>query len=87
MSQAGGINTKEEANVGKMLKDACDSIEKIELSTAEENLNKVLQKEPDNPAALNNMAVIMAKKKQYKDALVYLEKAMPLAKDFSARAD
>lgn len=81
------VSVEDQSESGKMLKEICDLVEKMKLGEAEEMLKEFLQTDPNNPAALNNMAAIMVNKKQYGHALDYLEKALSLAKGGIVRAN
>jgi tetratricopeptide (TPR) repeat protein len=59
-----------------------DLLEAGQLDQAKEIYHKILQEHPDNPLALNNLAAILVKQKDYQRAMNYLEKALPRAKDY-----
>ncbi len=48
----------------------------------QEQQGQVLQKDPGNPLALNNMAAIMVKQKKFDKADTYLNQALPKAKGY-----
>ena len=81
------VSAEDQSESGKMLKEIRDLVEKMKLGEAEEMLKEFLQTNPNNPAALNNMAAVMVNKKQYDRALDYLEKALSLAKGYTVRAN
>ncbi|MBM4273136.1 MAG: tetratricopeptide repeat protein [Deltaproteobacteria bacterium] len=73
---------EKELDVGKALLDSFDLIEKGKMDPAEKLLNKVLEKDPGNPLALNNLASVMVKKKKFDKADTYLNQALPRAKGY-----
>jgi len=66
----------------KALLDSFDLIEKGKVDQAEKLLTKVLEKDPGNPLALNNLASVMVKKKKFDKADTYLNQALPRAKGY-----
>ena len=66
----------------KALLDSFDLIEKGKVDQAEKLLNKVLEKDPGNHLALNNLASVMVKKKKFDKADTYLNQALPRAKGY-----
>ncbi|MEW6388436.1 MAG: tetratricopeptide repeat protein [Thermodesulfobacteriota bacterium] len=76
-----------EMNVTKMLMDAFDLTEKGKYDKAEKVLEKILQKEPGNPLALNNMAAIMVKKKKFDKADTLLNQALPKAQGYMVQVN
>jgi tetratricopeptide (TPR) repeat protein len=77
----------EEMDVGKMLILSFDQIEKGKLADAQKTLEKVLQKDPGNPLALNNLAAIMVKQKKCDKADTYLNQALPRAKGYMVQVN
>jgi tetratricopeptide (TPR) repeat protein len=77
----------EELDVGKMLILSFDMIEKGKMADAQKMLEKVLQKDPGNPLALNNMAAIMVKVKKFDKADTYLNQALPRAKGYMVQVN
>jgi Tfp pilus assembly protein PilF len=59
-----------------------DLLEAGQLDQAKQLYRKILQEHPDNPLALNNLAAILVKQKDYQGAMSYLEKALPRAKGY-----
>jgi Tfp pilus assembly protein PilF len=49
---------------------------------AQKIYEQVLQEDPGNPLALNNLGAVMVKKGKYKEALSYLNQALPKAKGY-----
>jgi tetratricopeptide (TPR) repeat protein len=71
-----------EMDVGKMLMTSFELMEKGKFPAAKKILDQVLQKDPGNPLALNNMAAIMVKEKKFDKADTYLNQALPRAKGY-----
>ncbi|OGP75107.1 MAG: hypothetical protein A2Y80_10840 [Deltaproteobacteria bacterium RBG_13_58_19] len=76
-----------EMDAGKMLIDSYDLMEKGKFEKAEKLLEKVLQKDPGNPLALNNMAAIMVKKKAFDKADTLLNQALPKAQGYMVQVN
>jgi len=66
----------------KMLILSYDLIEKKKYNDAMKLLEKVLQKDPGNPLALNNMAAIMVQQGKLDKADTLLNQALPRAKGY-----
>ncbi|MGQ9688845.1 MAG: tetratricopeptide repeat protein [Desulfobaccales bacterium] len=71
-----------EMDVNAMLLSSYDLLEKGKFDDAEKLINKVLEKDPGNPLALNNLAAVMVKKKKFDKADTYLNQALPRAKGY-----
>jgi tetratricopeptide (TPR) repeat protein len=71
-----------EADIGKMLMTSFDLMEKAKYAQAQKMLEQVLQKDPGNPLALNNLAAVMVKEKKFDKADTYLNQALPRAKGY-----
>ncbi len=59
-----------------------DLLESGQLEQAKQLYQGILKENPDQPLALNNLAAILVKQKDYQGAMNYLEKALPRAKDY-----
>jgi tetratricopeptide (TPR) repeat protein len=59
-----------------------DLLEQGKYDQAQKAYAAVLQKDPSNPLALNNLAAIMVKQGKYDQARDYLKQALPRAKGF-----
>jgi len=67
-------------DVGKMLMTSFELMEKGKFAPAQKMLDQVLEKDPGNPLALNNLAAIMVKENKFDKADTYLNQALPRAK-------
>ena len=73
--------------VNKMLLSSFELMEKGKFDQAQKLLEKVLQQDPGNPLALNNLAAIMVKKKTFDKADTYLNQALPRAKGYMVQVN
>jgi tetratricopeptide (TPR) repeat protein len=76
-----------DVDVGKALIDSYNLIEAKKYSQAEKLLNQVLEKDPGNPLALNNMAAVMVAMKKFDKADTYLNQALPKAKGYQVQVN
>jgi len=76
-----------ELDVGKALLDSWEMINKQQYKKAEDLLGKVLQKDPGNPLALNNLAAVMVATKKFDKADTYLNQALPKAKGYMVQVN
>jgi tetratricopeptide (TPR) repeat protein len=83
------IAAKEKADmdVNKMLMSSFEMMEKGKFKEAQAVLEKVLQKDPGNPLALNNLAAVMVKAKKFDKADTYLNQALPRAKGYMVQVN
>ena len=71
-----------EMDVNKLLFASFDLMEKGKMPQAQKMLEQVLQKDPGNPLALNNLAAVMVKMKKFDKADTFLNQALPRAKGY-----
>lgn len=76
-----------EMDINKALVDSFELMEKGKFAEAQKILEKVLQKDPGNPLALNNLAAIMVKAKKFDKADTYLNQALPRAKGYMVQVN
>ncbi|MEJ5329123.1 MAG: tetratricopeptide repeat protein [Desulfobaccales bacterium] len=76
-----------EMDINKALVDSFELMEKGKFAEAQKMLEKVLQKDPGNPLALNNLAAIMVKAKKFDKADTYLNQALPRAKGYMVQVN
>ena len=76
-----------DARISQMLIDSYDLLQEGKLTQAQEIYRRVLQQDPGNPLALNNLGAIMVKEKKYDQALSYLEKALGRAQDYKVQVN
>jgi Flp pilus assembly protein TadD len=76
-----------EMDVGKALLDSWELINKAKYPAAEKLLGKILEKDPGNPLALNNLAAVMVAEKKFDKADTYLNQALPKAKGYMVQVN
>jgi tetratricopeptide (TPR) repeat protein len=74
-------------DINKMLMSSFEILEKGKYKEAQKILEKVLQKDPGNPLALNNLAAVMVAAKKYDKADSYLNQALPRAKGYMVQVN
>ena len=79
---AGAEPVGAQADLTGLLVESYDSLEAGKLDQAQKIFEQVLQQDPGNPLALNNLGYIKVKEKKYQEALTYLEQALPRAKGY-----
>jgi tetratricopeptide (TPR) repeat protein len=70
-----------------MLVRSYDLLEAGKVDQAQKIFEEILQKHPGEPLALNNLAAVMVKKGKYRQALDYLEEALPRAKGYKVQVN
>ena len=78
---------KGEMDVNKMLMSSFEMMEKQKYPQAQKMLEQILQKDPGNPLALNNLAAVMIKAKKFDKADTYLNQALPRAKGYMVQVN
>lgn len=71
----------------KMMIQSYDLLEAGKTDEAQKLFEQVLKEDPGNPLALNNLGAIMVKKGKYREALAYLNQALPKAKGYKVRVN
>jgi len=71
----------------RMLADSYDFLEAGQLAEAKAIFRDILQRDPGNPLALNNLGAVMVKEKKYQEALHYLEQALPRARGYKVKVN
>lgn len=66
----------------RSLVQSYDLLEAGKMAEAKKIYQKILEKHPSNPLALNNLGAIYAREKDYQRALNCLERALPQARDY-----
>jgi len=79
---AGAEPAGTQADLTGLLVESYDLLEAGKLDQAQKIFEEVLQQDPGNPLALNNLGYIKVKEKKYQEALTYLEQALPRAKGY-----
>ncbi len=76
-----------EMDINKALITSFELMEKNKYAEAQKILEKVLQKDPGNPLALNNLAAVMVKAKKFDKAETFLNQALPRAKGYMVQVN
>ncbi len=76
-----------DAKLTQMLAQSYDLLEAGKLDQAQAIFQQILQQDPGNPLALNNLGAVMVKEKKYREALKYLEQALPRARGYKVRVN
>ncbi len=71
----------------QMLVESYDLLEAGKLDQAKAVFQQILRQDPGNPLALNNLGAVMVKEKKYREALPYLEQALPKARGYKVRVN
>jgi tetratricopeptide (TPR) repeat protein len=69
----------------EMLAQAYDLMQEGKLDQALEIYKKVLEREPNNPLALNNQGAVLVKQQKYAEALTYLTRALTTARGYRVK--
>jgi tetratricopeptide (TPR) repeat protein len=78
----GWLCAQKQDDLTQKLVQSYDLLEAGRLDQAKQFYQGILQEYPDNPLALNNLAAILVKEKDYQGAMNFLEKALPRAKGY-----
>lgn len=78
----GLLRARSQDDLTQKLVQSYDLLEAGQLEQAKQLYQGILQEHPDNPLALNNLAAILVREKDYSGAMSYLEKALPRAKGY-----
>ncbi len=73
---------KSDADLTTTMIKSYDLLEAGKLKEARALYEEVLKEDPANPLALNNLGAILVKEKKYREALKYLEQALPRASGY-----
>jgi tetratricopeptide (TPR) repeat protein len=87
LAWSGAALAQGDARITRMLVESYDLLEAGRLDQAKAVFRQILQQDPGNPVALNNLGAIMVKEKKYQEALHYLEQALPQARGYKVRVN
>jgi tetratricopeptide (TPR) repeat protein len=76
-----------EQDLLKMQVKSYDLLEAGKIDQARELFAEILQKDPGNPLALNNLGALLVKQGKYEEALACLEQALPRAKNYQVKVN
>jgi tetratricopeptide (TPR) repeat protein len=84
---SGAVPAPGDSQINQLLVESYDLLEAGKLDQAKAKFQEILQDNPGNPLALNNLAYIMVKENNYPEALKYLEQALPQAGGWRVRVN
>jgi hypothetical protein len=87
MAFAAKAKAAKDVDVTKALIDSYNLIEAKKYTQAQKLLDAVLEKDPGNPLALNNMASVMVAEKKFDKADTLLNQALPKAKGYQVQVN
>ena len=87
LALAGPVRAQTDAGVTKMLMESYDLLEAGKLAQAQKIYEQILQQDPGNPLALNNLGALMVKENKFPEALSFLSQAMPRAHGYKIKVN
>jgi len=87
LAWSGSALAQDDAKITQMLVESYDLLEAGQLEGAKAIFQQILRQDPGNPLALNNLGAVMVKEKKYREALKYLEQALPRARGYKVRVN
>ena len=87
LALAGPVRAQADAGLTKMLVESYDLLEAGKLAEAEKIYEQILQQDPGNPLALNNLGAIKVKENKFPEALSYLSQALPRAQGYKLKVN
>jgi tetratricopeptide (TPR) repeat protein len=87
LAWTGSALPQSDAQITRMLMESYDLLEAGKLDQAKAVFQQILQQDPGNPLALNNLGAVLVKEKKYREALQYLEQALPKARGYKVRVN
>ena len=87
LALAGPAAAQGDAGLTQRLVESYDLLEAGQLAQAQTIYEGILQQDPGNPLALNNLGAIKVKEHKYPEALKYLEQALTRAKGYKIKVN
>ena len=84
---AGPARAQADANLTRMLVKSYDLLEAGQLAQAQKIYQQILKQDPGNPLALNNLGAIKVKEDKFREALAYLQQALPRAQGYKIKVN
>ena len=84
---AGPVRGQSDAGLTKMLVESYDLLEAGKLTEAQKIYEQILQQDPGNPLALNNLGAIKVKENKFPEALAYLSQALDRAQGYKLKVN
>ena len=85
LALAGPVRGQADAGLTKMQVESYDLLEAGKLAEAQKIYEQILQQDPGNPLALNNLGAIKVKENKFPEALAYLSQALPGPRAINSR--
>jgi tetratricopeptide (TPR) repeat protein len=87
LALAGPVRGQADAGLTKMLVESYDLLEAGKLAEAQKVYEQILNQDPGNPLALNNLGAIKVKENKYPQALAYLSQALDRAQGYKLQVN
>jgi len=87
LALAGPARAQEDAGLTQMMVTSYDLLEAGKLAEAQKIYEQVLQQDPGNPLALNNLAAIKVKENKLPEALALLSQALLRARGYKVKVN
>jgi tetratricopeptide (TPR) repeat protein len=87
LALAGPGRAQADAGLTKMLMESYDLLEAGKLAEAQKVYEQILQQDPGNPLALNNLGAIKVKENNFPEALALLSQALPRAQGYKLQVN
>jgi Tfp pilus assembly protein PilF len=87
LALAGPVRAQTDSGLTKMLVESYDLLEAGNLAEAQKIFEQILQQDPGNPLALNNLGAIKVKENKFQEALTFLSQALPRARGYKFKVN
>ena len=87
LALAGPARAQADAGLTRMLVKSYDLLEAGQLAQAQKIYQQILKQDPGNPLALNNLGAIKVKEDKFREALAYLQQALPRAQGYKLKVN
>ena len=87
LALAGPVRAQVDAGLPKMQVESYDLLEAGKLAEAQKIYEQILQQDPGNPLALNNLGAIKVKENQFPEALASLSQALDRAQGYKLKVN
>jgi tetratricopeptide (TPR) repeat protein len=87
LALSGPVHGQADPGLTRMLVESYDLLEAGKLTEAQKIYEQILQQDPGNPLALNNLGAIKVKENKFPEALAYLSQALPRAQGYKLKVN
>jgi tetratricopeptide (TPR) repeat protein len=87
LALAGPVRAQTDAGLTRLQVQSYDLLEAGKLAEAQKIYEQILQQDPGNPLALNNLGAIKVKENRFPEALAFLEQALPRARGYKLKVN